>query len=91
MTRKRNRLEIIRDILLAINKKSGLIKPTHILYRSNLSHSMMDEYLKDLISKEMIEENKRKKGKTYSITKKGIDYLDRYKMIVDFTDSFGLD
>ena len=91
MTKKRNRLQVIRDILSTIDKKGGEIKPTHILYKSNLSHYMMEEYLTELISKEFIRKTKTKKGKTYSITKKGKDYLDQYKLIVSFTESFGLD
>ena len=91
MNKKRDRLQIIHDILLAINEKNGKIKPTHILYKSNLSHQMMDEYLTELSEKEFIIVNKNDKGKTYSITKKGIDYLNEYKMIIRFTESFGLD
>ena len=96
MTRKRNRLEIIRDILSVIKDKSGKIRPTHILYKSNLSHQLMDEYLTELISKEFIVENeifkgKRKaRGKTYSITNKGLTFLEKYMMIIEFTESFGL-
>jgi predicted transcriptional regulator len=91
MTKKRNRLQVIRDILSTIDQKKGEIKPTHILYKSNLSHHMMEDYLEELISKEFIKKNKKKKGKTYSITEKGKDYLDQYKLIISFTESFGLD
>lgn len=94
MGRKRDRLEIIKDILNVIREKSGKIKPTHILYKSNLSHQMMEEYLQELIKKGFIVEQplstKGKSTKTYSITDKGIRFLDKYRMIVDFTESFGL-
>ena len=50
MTKKRNKLEIIKDILEVIKNKNGKIKPTHILYKSNLSYIMMDDYLTELIS-----------------------------------------
>ncbi len=90
MTKKRDKLQVIKDILSTINKKNGEIKPTHILYKSNLSHTMMDEYLKELISKRFIKEHKKKKGKTYSINQKGKNYLNEYKLIVNFTESFGL-
>jgi predicted transcriptional regulator len=90
MEKKRNRLEIIRDILVVIRDRSGRIKPTHILYKSNLSYQMMDDYLKELKEKEFIKEKKTKTGKTYEITEKGLNYLNKYGLIVEFTDSFGL-
>jgi predicted transcriptional regulator len=52
---------------------------------------MMDEYLKELISKGFLLEVKGKKGKTYSVTEKGLNYLNRYSLIKDFTSSFGLE
>ncbi len=90
MTKKRNRLEVIRDILEVIRERSGKIKPTHILYKSNLSHSMMEEYLQELISKSFIEQKMTKEGKRYAITDKGLKYLAQYRLITDFTSSFGL-
>lgn len=90
MNRKRDRLEVIYDILNVIKNKNGKIKPTHILYRSNLSHQMMEDYLNELISGDFIIESKTKKGKIYSLTNKGFNYLNKYKLIIDFVDSFGL-
>lgn len=88
--KKRTRLEIIRDILEVIKSRSGKIKPTHILYKSNLSHQMMLEYLGELMEKDFIREEKRGEGKTYVITDKGRTFLDKYRSIVEFTESFGL-
>ncbi len=92
MAKKRSRLEVIRDILQVIKDRSGKIKPTHILYKSNLSHQMMEEYLGELISKGFIVEHRAKdvKGKTYSITEKGLTYLSKFSLISEFTESFGL-
>jgi len=91
MAKKRDRLQIIYDILKAVHDKNNRIRPTHILYKSNLSHQMMEEYLKDLINKEFIVMNDDKGSKTYSLTQKGFDYLNKYKLIAEFTDSFGLE
>ena len=91
MKKKRDRLVIIHDILYAIKEKGGNVKPTHILYKSNLSHQMLTEYLAELISKKFIEEKEDKKGKkTYELTQKGFDYLRDYSMIRGFIDSYGL-
>jgi len=90
MNRKRTRLEIIRDILVIIREKSGKIKPTHILYKSNLSHNMMEGYLNELITKDFISEQKKERSRTYFITDKGNRFLEKYDMISSFTESFGL-
>jgi predicted transcriptional regulator len=91
MSKKRDRLQVIYDILKVIKEKNGKIKPTHILYKSNLSHQMMEEYLNELIEKDFILEEKEQNSKTYSIKPKGMEYLNQYKIITGFVDSFGLD
>jgi predicted transcriptional regulator len=91
MNKKRERLQVIHDILQVIKEKNGRIKPTHILYKSNLSHQMMEEYMKELLEKGFIIEEKEENSKTYSITSKGQEYLSQYKLILNFTSSFGLD
>ncbi|HLC32169.1 MAG TPA: DUF4364 family protein [Candidatus Nanoarchaeia archaeon] len=90
MAKKRTKLEIIHDILRVVKEKSGKIKPTHILYKSNLSHQMLEEYLSELIEKEFITEIKVKKERSYAITPKGSQFLEQYRSIIEFTDSFGL-
>ena len=90
MSKKRDRLQVIYDILDVIRKKGNNIKPTHILYKSNLSHQMMQLYLDELMEKGFVIENHLEKGKTYSLTDKGFNYLSEYKIITNFVDSFGL-
>lgn len=91
MNKKRDRLQVIYDILKVIKEKGGKIKPTHILYKSNLSHQMMGEYMDELLKKGFVTEKKEVNSKTYSITVKGQEYLNQYKLIIGFTSSFGLD
>lgn len=92
MNRKRERLEIIHDILKALQDKGGKLKPTHILYKSNLSYQMLTEYLTDLIEKRLIiEEEDKKKNKFYSITEKGLNFLNDFKVIRNFMESYGLE
>ena len=89
MNERRDKLRIIYDMLAAVQDKGGKIKPTHLLYKSNLSHSKMQIYLNDLFAKDMIKEELNKANKCYIITKKGIKCLEDYKKIKEFTDSFG--
>jgi len=90
MSKKRDKLQIIYDILSVIKGKNGKIKPTNILYKSNLSNQMFQEYMNELMQKGFILENQAKNSKTYSLTQKGFDYINKYQMIVEFTNSFGL-
>lgn len=92
MSRKRNQLEIIRDVLLSIQQKDGQAKPTHILYKSNLSSDMLKQYLQNLIEKKFITMKKDKKGnKFYSLNEKGFNYIKDYKTIKGFMESYGLE
>ena len=90
MSAKREKLQVIYDILKAIQDKDGKIKPTHILYKANLSSQMLNEYLGDLITRGFVIEKVEKKGKTYSLTQKGFDYLNQYLRVREFIDTFGL-
>ena len=90
MTRKRERLEVIRDILQAI-KNNRHIKPTRLLYSSNLSPQMFKDYINELISKKFILlEVDKKDKKTFSLTRKGQEFLAEYRVIENFIDNFGL-
>jgi predicted transcriptional regulator len=96
MASRRSRLELIFDILLAIQNKGGKIKPTHLMYKSNLSHKLLNTYLEELIEKELvvIEEVQVKKkqtpSKTVVITEKGLGFLAEFRRMREFTDAFGL-
>ena len=90
MTKKRERLEIIRDILRSI-RTSRDIKPTKLLYASNLSPQMFKEYINELISKGFIQlDIDEKERKLFSLTIKGNDFLEEYKVIETLVENFGL-
>lgn len=90
MKSKREKIQVIYDILKAIQEKEGKIKPTHIMYKANLSPQMLKTYLKELIAKGLVLEKKSGKGKTYFLTEKGLKYIEDYQIILGFVDSFGL-
>jgi predicted transcriptional regulator len=90
MKQKRERLDIIHDILRVIRDNRNLVKPTHLLYKSNLSHKMMKEYLNELMEKRLISMEMKGKTTYYSLTDKGFEYLNKYSVVLDFMDSFGL-
>ncbi len=91
MVKKRERLEVIFDILKVIRQNNNLIRPTKLLFASNLSPQMFKEYKKELIEKELIEQNNDKNKKTtFSLTKKGYEFLEKYTIVQDFIENFGL-
>lgn len=96
MGSRRSRLELIFDILLSIQNKGGRIKPTHLMYKSNLSHKLLNTYLEELVDKELvfIEEIQSKKRqnstKTVIITDKGLGFLAEFRRMREFTNAFGL-
>lgn len=89
MNERRDKLRIIFDMLHSIQEKGGKIKPTHLLYKSNLSHSKMQIYLSELIAKGLVGEELNNSNKCYIITRDGVKFLNDYKKIKEFTDSFG--
>lgn len=90
MARKRERLEIIKDILKSI-RENRHIKPTRLLYASNLSPQMFKDYINELISKGFIQlDVDEKEKKTFSLTSKGNEFLEEYRIIENFVENFGL-
>ena len=91
MIKKRERLEVIYDILEIIRKNHNSIKPTPLLRCSNLSSKSFLEYYKELKEKKLIREIQDAKGKKFiSLTDKGFEYIEKYKLILGFVDEFEL-
>ncbi len=91
MAERRSQLEIVSDILKAIQDKGGRIKPTHLLYKSNLSHKRMKGYVEDLQNKGFLATEQNKDDHSmYLITDKGLKFLEEYRKVKEFTDAFGL-
>lgn len=87
---RRDRLQIINDILVSVRDKNGKIRPTHLLYKSNLAHNKMKLYVSELIEKELIKDGIDDGKKYYFLTEKGIKFIEEYKKINHFVESFGL-
>ena len=91
MQRKRNRLEIIYDILDIIREHGNSIKPTPLLRFSNMSTQRFDEYYRELLKKGFIREEYNRKGRKFvTMTDKGHDFLQKYRMILGIVEEFDL-
>jgi len=72
----RGRIEIIGDILEVC--LDGVTKRTHIMYKGNLSYSMLRQYTEELIRKGLVEE---KNSGSFATTEKGRAFLKYYEGI----------
>jgi len=88
--KKRNRLDIVIDMLVSVQEKGGRIKPTHLMYKSNLSHKQLKLYLEDLISKEFVNTHNSNNHEYILITDKGRAFLIKLREIKEFENTFGL-
>jgi predicted transcriptional regulator len=76
--KKRDRLAIKRDILVAAEK--GNVGVTQIVYGTNLNFKTVKPYLADLIERRLLLENPSGKGKrsSYSSTPAGLQFVKQY-------------
>lgn len=88
--KQRSSLRIYLDIISAINEE-GLARPTHILYKANLSYDRLLRYLEDLEQKGMIEVKQEKDAKYYALTPKGVKFLIELRRAESFIKGFGFD
>jgi len=87
---KRAKSDIVFDMLRAMEAKGGKIKPTHLLYKSNLSHQRMKLYVGELKEKELIKDSQTEGKLVYELTDKGRWFLQNFKQMKAFTEAFGL-
>lgn len=91
MIEKRNRLKIIYDILNMIRNHGNSIRPTPLLRYSNLSSQSFSSYLGELMEKGFVVEGRDRSGrKLLTLTEKGLEYLQKYKIITRFVQDFNL-
>ncbi len=87
--KQRSTLRINLDILNAV-RDEGDAKPTHILYKANLSHDRLVKYLEELTAKGLIEVQQEGESRSYRITSKGVSFLIEMRRAESFVQGFGL-
>ncbi len=90
MAKKREKSEIVLDMLISIQEKGSRIKPTHLMYKANLSHQQMKSYLEDLIDKDLVKKIKEKGYEYLIITDRGLKFVEKVRQMKEFERTFGL-
>ncbi len=80
-SRRRDRLETYFDILQAL--EAGAQKPTRIMYRANLSWAILQEYLRNLETKQLIVSSNEGTRKYYRLSEKGFVVLEGIRSIAE--------
>lgn len=80
--KNRNRLGIVANILTIA--KTGALK-THLMYKANLSYTMLRDYLKFLLDNGLLSESQYPEDKVtlYRTTDKGVRFLESYVALKD--------
>ena len=86
---RRGKIQIYADILKVIKTSNGRIKKTHIVYKANLTHSRLNNYLELLLEKGFIAEEKIGAGIFYKITERGIKFLGDMTKLKEISTAFG--
>ena len=73
-----------------IQGKGGEIKPTHLMYKANLSHKQMNLYLDELIKNGLVNKIIGEEKFVIGITKKGRDFVMKGVQMREFEKTFGL-
>lgn len=90
MGERRSKIQVLIDILRVIQREGGSARPTHILYKANLSHKLLKSHLGLLIEKDFIEQRQYGDKVYYSITQKGVEFIVEYRKVERLSSAFGL-
>jgi predicted transcriptional regulator len=78
---RRSPLEVRMDILTVV--RDGAEGPTQIMYKANLSWTILTNHLKELVGNGILLEHNVKNRFAYALTEKGISILRSYRLVVE--------
>ena len=90
MSARRTKMQVIADVLRVIQTGNGRVKPTHILYKANLSHKLLKEHLNVLLQKGFVEVELDDSRTYYKITEKGQKFISEFRKVEKLSQAFGL-
>ena len=88
-SKKRSKMDIIRDILRVIYENNNSVAPTKLMRTSNLSFQMFTDYIEELKYKGFVLEKINGKRSIYSLSIKGQNFFFKFKEFTQFLEEFG--
>lgn len=90
MGKKRDKLDITIDILDSLIKRDGVLKKTRLLYRANLSHTLLNEFLDALEKEQCLVVNKKGSNIFVEMTEKGYKKFAELEKLKKLKSNFDL-
>ncbi len=90
MSERRSKITVLVDVLRVVQRENTSVKPTHIMYKANLSHKLLKDHLNTLMQKGFLEQELRGDKVYYKITKKGREFVQEFRKIEKLSAAFGL-
>lgn len=84
MSKKRTKLDIIESILTSLKEKQGKMKQTRLMYKANLSHTQMKQYLDELFELNILAEEDVESYKYIILTEKGFMFAEDLQKLKEF-------
>ena len=82
--KKRTKRETLVEMLQVLNEQPR--KPTHLMYKANLSHPRMKDLLAELEENKLVTIGEDE----IDITRQGREFLHEYRKAQELFDSFGI-
>ncbi len=85
MNQNRERLEIAYEILALLRNTPKGAKPTHILFKANLSPVLLKKYLYQLVADGLIRKEALNGRNVYTITENGVRLMELLDSVQEMT------
>ena len=84
---RRSKMEMYLDILRAIG--SGAEKPTHVMYKANLSWVVMRGFIENLKAQGLVEETLVEGRSSLRLTNRGYELLNQFLLVKEYFVNIG--
>lgn len=87
---RRGRTKVLFDMLCVVQEANGKCRSTQILYKANLSHKLLKQYLQLLIASNFLVESKERGIVYYKLTEEGQNFINEFRKVEKLATGFGL-